>query len=124
MNSIDRAKRPTWEHLLRDHAPIRLPSAHDALTARILERVRFYNIISASSLPVLTLLNTYVGKRLVFTEWMVSKIRAALGARSKTDFFHDYTSTSDKILKVQHSVSIYSKVMAVHHEYLRKFYIQ
>ena len=34
-------KRVPWKQLLVDHAPLLLPAAHDALTARIIERVGF-----------------------------------------------------------------------------------
>lgn len=33
--------RPTWEETLKEHAPLVLPAAHDALTARIIERAGF-----------------------------------------------------------------------------------
>jgi len=36
------AKRPTWRQLLREHAPLQLPAAHDALTARLIERAGFH----------------------------------------------------------------------------------
>ncbi len=41
MDSKGNAKRPTWKKLLTDHAPLLLPAAHDALTARIIERAGF-----------------------------------------------------------------------------------
>jgi 2-methylisocitrate lyase-like PEP mutase family enzyme len=34
-------KRPTWKELLRNHAPVQLPAAHDALTSRLIERAGF-----------------------------------------------------------------------------------
>jgi len=34
-------KRPTWNELLRNHASVQLPAAHDALTARLIERAGF-----------------------------------------------------------------------------------
>src|ERR1044071_8039425 len=34
-------RRPTWEDVLKEHAPLVLPAAHDALTARIIERAGF-----------------------------------------------------------------------------------
>jgi len=34
-------KRQTWKELLRNHVPIQLPAAHDALTARLIERAGF-----------------------------------------------------------------------------------
>jgi 2-methylisocitrate lyase-like PEP mutase family enzyme len=33
--------RPTWKALLKAHAPLLLPAAHDALTARLIERAGF-----------------------------------------------------------------------------------
>jgi 2-methylisocitrate lyase-like PEP mutase family enzyme len=33
--------RPTWKEILQKHAPLVLPAAHDALTARIIERSGF-----------------------------------------------------------------------------------
>ncbi|CAF1064372.1 unnamed protein product [Didymodactylos carnosus] len=155
MDSTGRATRPTWKKLLANHAPLLLPAAHDALTARILERAGFkayqiggfalngarhaypdldlthfgeerhgfYDIIAASSLPVMIdaddgygdvknvtrTIRGYealgasalffedqqapkrcghlVGKHLVPVEVMESKIRAALSARSDSDFF-------------------------------------
>ena len=41
MDSKGRTKRPVWKKLIAEHAPLLLPAAHDALTARILERVGF-----------------------------------------------------------------------------------
>lgn len=41
MDSTGQKKRPVWKKLLDKHAPLLLPAAHDALTARILERVGF-----------------------------------------------------------------------------------
>jgi 2-methylisocitrate lyase-like PEP mutase family enzyme len=34
-------KRSTWREVLRHHAPLLLPAAHDALTARLIERAGF-----------------------------------------------------------------------------------
>ena len=34
-------RRQSWKNILRAHAPLVLPSAHDALTARIIERAGF-----------------------------------------------------------------------------------
>jgi 2-methylisocitrate lyase-like PEP mutase family enzyme len=34
--------RPTWKTLLAAHAPLQLPAAHDALTARLIERAGFH----------------------------------------------------------------------------------
>jgi 2-methylisocitrate lyase-like PEP mutase family enzyme len=34
-------KKPTWKELLKKHAPIQLPAAHDAITARLIERAGF-----------------------------------------------------------------------------------
>jgi hypothetical protein len=41
MDSTGAKKRPVWKKLSSEHAPLLLPSAHDALTARILERLGF-----------------------------------------------------------------------------------
>jgi 2-methylisocitrate lyase-like PEP mutase family enzyme len=38
---VQRHQRPTWKHLLDKHAPLQLPAAHDALTARLIERAGF-----------------------------------------------------------------------------------
>src|SRR4051812_44242454 len=35
------AKRPSWESVLSAHAPLILPAAHDALTARLIQRAGF-----------------------------------------------------------------------------------
>jgi 2-methylisocitrate lyase-like PEP mutase family enzyme len=35
------ARRASWKKILREHAPLILPAAHDALTARIIERAGF-----------------------------------------------------------------------------------
>src|SRR5436190_15106921 len=35
------ARRTSWKQVLREHAPLILPAAHDALTARIIERAGF-----------------------------------------------------------------------------------
>src|SRR4051812_14149742 len=35
------AQRPAWRDVLSRHAPLVLPSAHDALTARLIERAGF-----------------------------------------------------------------------------------
>lgn len=37
----DRKNKPTWASLLRKSAPLLLPAAHDALTARIIEKMGF-----------------------------------------------------------------------------------
>ena len=34
--------RPTWKELLKKHAPLQLPAAHDALTAKLIERAGFF----------------------------------------------------------------------------------
>jgi len=34
--------RPTWKQLLAENAPLQLPAAHDALTARLIERAGFH----------------------------------------------------------------------------------
>src|SRR4051794_24183276 len=39
--SKNHAKRRTWRELLRAHHPLQLPAAHDALTARLIERAGF-----------------------------------------------------------------------------------
>jgi len=33
--------RPSWNELLKNHAPVQLPAAHDALTAKLIERAGF-----------------------------------------------------------------------------------
>jgi 2,3-dimethylmalate lyase len=38
---LPKSKRRNWKHLLAKEAPLLLPAAHDALTARIIERVGF-----------------------------------------------------------------------------------
>lgn len=35
------AERPTWKDVLKQHSPLVLPAAHDALTARLIERAGF-----------------------------------------------------------------------------------
>jgi 2-methylisocitrate lyase-like PEP mutase family enzyme len=35
------APRPTWRQLLSDNAPLLLPAAHDALTARLIDLAGF-----------------------------------------------------------------------------------
>jgi len=44
-----RAKRKTWKQLLDRNAPIFLPSAHDALTAMLVERADSRHTSSADS---------------------------------------------------------------------------
>src|SRR4051794_34662703 len=148
-------KRPTWKKLVAREAPLLLPAAHDALTAKLIERAGFKayqvggfalngarhgfpdldlthygeerdgvrNIIGASSLPVLVdtddgygdvknvtrTVRGYesmgvsaiffedqrapkrcghlAGKHVVPVEIIVSKVRAAVAARSNPDFF-------------------------------------
>ena len=41
MDSKGNKKRKPWKQLLTEHAPLLLPAAHDALTARIIERTGF-----------------------------------------------------------------------------------
>src|SRR5947208_11501297 len=36
------ASRDTWKSLLDKHAPLQLPAAHDALTAKLIERAGFH----------------------------------------------------------------------------------
>ncbi len=37
----NKTDRPTWKELLKQHAPVQLPAAHDALTAKLIERAGF-----------------------------------------------------------------------------------
>src|SRR5437762_916671 len=36
------SRKPTWKELVSAHAPLPLPAAHDALTAKLIERAGFH----------------------------------------------------------------------------------
>ena len=41
MTALPQAPRPTWKQLLAREQPLLLPFAHDALSARLIERAGF-----------------------------------------------------------------------------------